>query len=53
VNYVVEGKERMDDSVVMSILSRFRNFGYETYLLPQDNRLPFANSREDILIVNY
>jgi cyclopropane fatty-acyl-phospholipid synthase-like methyltransferase len=53
VNYVVEGKERMDDSVVMSILSRFRNFGYETYLLPQDSRLPFANRREDILIVNY
>jgi len=53
VNYIVQDKERMDDSVVMSILSRFRNFGYETYLLPQDNRLPFANRREDILIVNY
>jgi cyclopropane fatty-acyl-phospholipid synthase-like methyltransferase len=53
VNYSVDGKERMDDSVVLSILSRYRNFGYETYLLPQDNRLPFANRREDILIVNY
>jgi SAM-dependent methyltransferase len=53
VNYVVEDKERMDDSLFMSILSRYRNFGYETYLLPQDNRLPFANRREDILIVNY
>jgi SAM-dependent methyltransferase len=53
VNYVVEGKERMDDSVVISILSRFRNFGYETYLLPQNSRLPFANRRDDILIVNY
>jgi hypothetical protein len=53
VNYVVEGKERMDDSVVLSIISRYRNFGYETYLLPQDSRLPFANRREDILIVNY
>ena len=53
VNYVVEGKERMDDSVVFSILSRFRNFGYETYLLPQNHRLPFANRREDILIVKY
>lgn len=53
VNYTVEGKERMDDAVVLSILSRYRNFGYETYLLPQDSRLPFANRREDILIVNY
>jgi len=42
--------ERIDDTIVMSILSRFRSFGYETYLLPQDHDLPMGNRREDILI---
>lgn len=46
-----ENKERIDDAVVLSILSRFRNFGCETYLLPQNEKLPFANRREDILII--
>ncbi|MDZ4844799.1 MAG: hypothetical protein SH857_04530 [Chitinophagales bacterium] len=46
-----ENRERIDDSVVFSILSRFRNFGCETYLLPQNEKLPFANRREDILII--
>lgn len=44
-------EERIDDSIVMSILLRFRKFGCETYLLPQPNTLPFANRREDILII--
>ena len=44
-------RERIDDSVVMSVLSRFRTFGYETYLMPQNEILPFANRREDILII--
>ena len=43
--------ERIDDSVIMAILSRFRQFGCETYLLPQSEGLPFDNRREDILIV--
>lgn len=46
-----ENHERMDDAVVLSILSRFRNFGCETYLLPQHETLPFASRREDILII--
>uniref|UniRef100_UPI00404725C3 class I SAM-dependent methyltransferase n=1 Tax=Algoriphagus sp. TaxID=1872435 RepID=UPI00404725C3 len=46
-----ENSERLDDSVVISILSRYRNFGFETYLLPQSNSLPFSNRREDILII--
>jgi hypothetical protein len=44
-------EERIDDSVIFSILLRFRQFGCETYLLPQHGDLPFANRREDILIV--
>lgn len=46
-----EDRERIDDSVVISILSRFRKFECETYLMPQNKNLPFGNRREDILIV--
>ena len=46
-----DNEERIDDSVIMSILFRFRQFGCETYLLPQPAELPFSNRREDILIV--
>jgi len=41
---------RIDDSMVFAILQRYRMGGYETYLLPQNNDLPMANRREDILI---
>ena len=44
-------ERRIDDGVVMSILMRYRNYGFETYLLPQKDDLPLANRREDILIV--
>lgn len=44
-------EERIDDGVVISIMLRFRQFGCETYLLPQPANLPFANRREDILII--
>jgi SAM-dependent methyltransferase len=43
--------ERIDDAVIFSILNRFRNFGCETYLIPQHKNLPFGNRREDLLIV--
>jgi 2-polyprenyl-3-methyl-5-hydroxy-6-metoxy-1,4-benzoquinol methylase len=46
-----ENEERIDDSIIMSILLRFRQFGCETYLLPQSEALPFSNRREDILII--
>ena len=42
---------KIDDAVVMSILQRYRNFGHETYLLPQKADLPLATRREDVLIV--
>lgn len=51
INIKHEKEERIDDSIVISIISRFRNFGCETYLLPQPLELPFGNRREDILIV--
>jgi len=44
-------EEKADDSLVFSILQRYRNAGYETYLLEQPENLPMSNRREDILIV--
>jgi 2-polyprenyl-3-methyl-5-hydroxy-6-metoxy-1,4-benzoquinol methylase len=46
-----ENFERLDDSIIISLLSRYRNFGCETYLLPQSKELTFSNRREDILIL--
>jgi len=43
--------ERFDDGMVFAILQRYRNFGFETYLLPQANDIHFSNRREDIIIV--
>jgi len=43
--------QKMDDSILFSIMTRFRRFGCETYLLPQNDDLPMSNRREDILIV--
>lgn len=42
---------KIDDAVVLSVLMRYRNYGYETYLMPQKDNLSMANRREDILIV--
>jgi hypothetical protein len=36
---------------LIAIPQRYKNFGFETYLLPQDERLPLSNRREDILII--
>ena len=46
-----EGK--IDDGFISGILNRYRNFGVETYLLPQSSELPLSNSREDILFIKY
>lgn len=47
-NSIDEGK--INDSVLLSLLLRARNAGYDAYLLPQPDDLPMANRREDILI---
>lgn len=43
--------DKMDDSILISILHRFRNYNCEAYLMPQSTSLPMSNRREDILIV--
>lgn len=47
-NTIESGK--IDDAVIMSLLQRCRNSGFDAYLLPQADDLPMANRREDILI---
>lgn len=42
---------RVDDTLIFAIIQRYRMAGYETYLLPQNEDLPMATRREDILIV--
>ena len=44
-------EDKIDDSLVFAILNRYRNAGFETYLLEQPTDLPMGNRREDILIV--
>lgn len=41
---------RVDDGVVTGILLRYRNAGFDTYILPQGEKLPMGNRREDILV---
>lgn len=39
-----------DDAVVLGIVSRCRSAGFDAYVVPQRDGLPFANRREDILV---
>lgn len=42
--------QAIDDAVMLSLLSRARGAGFDAYLLSQNDELPMANRREDILI---
>jgi hypothetical protein len=42
---------KIDDAVVLEILQRARDKGFDAYVVPQSDDLPMANRREDILIV--
>jgi hypothetical protein len=41
---------KIDDAVVLGLVNRARNQGFDAYLLPQAKSLPMANRREDILV---
>ena len=45
-------RHQIDDAVVLSLLMRARQQGFDAYVLPQREDLPMANRREDILIRN-
>ncbi len=40
----------LDDGILLGIIGRYRNYGFNAYLVPQNLDLPMANRREDILI---
>jgi hypothetical protein len=41
----------IDDALVLEILGRARELGFDAYVLPQAPELPMANRREDVLVV--
>jgi hypothetical protein len=41
---------QMDDAVLISLMLRARQAGFDAYVLPQSDNLPMANRREDIFI---
>ena len=43
-------RSKIDDTVVMALVSRSRASGLDAYVLPQPPHLPMANRREDILL---
>ncbi len=46
-------EEKLDDSILIALIARYRQAGYEVYLLPQGKSLPLWNRREDLLIVRH
>jgi cyclopropane fatty-acyl-phospholipid synthase-like methyltransferase len=40
----------IDDGILMGIMARYRNLGYECYVVEQSKDLPMANRREDMII---
>lgn len=40
----------VNDALILDIVSRYRAAGYNVYILPQGNKLPFCETREDVLI---
>jgi SAM-dependent methyltransferase len=48
---VNEMKDTMiDDAAILRLVSRARERGFDAYVLPQPDDLPFANRREDVLV---
>jgi 2-polyprenyl-3-methyl-5-hydroxy-6-metoxy-1,4-benzoquinol methylase len=43
--------DRIDDGLILGLVTRARMAGFDAYLLPQPPTLPLANRREDLLIV--
>lgn len=45
-------RHQIDDSIILALINRARNQGFDAYIMPQRQDLPMANRREDILIRN-
>jgi 2-polyprenyl-3-methyl-5-hydroxy-6-metoxy-1,4-benzoquinol methylase len=42
---------QFDDELLLQICGKYRNEGFDCYILPQPSHLPFGNTREDILFI--
>lgn len=42
--------ERIDDGVLLGLMARLRNAGFDAHVVPQAAGLPFSNRREDLLV---
>lgn len=51
IKHLVIESQQIDDAVLMGMLMRCRQAGFDAYLMPQGNELPMANRREDLLVV--
>lgn len=51
VNFQVIERNKIDDSVILAMVLRARQAGFDAYVVPQRADLPMANRREDLLIV--
>ena len=51
VEFQVIERNKIDDSVIMAMMLRARQAGFDAYVVPQRSDLPMANRREDILIL--
>lgn len=45
--------DMVDDGMILGILARYRNYGFNSYIVPQGKNLPMSNRREDIIITRY
>jgi len=43
-------KGKINDTLIFKLLRKARDFGFESYVVPQPSNLPMFNRREDILI---
>jgi len=48
-----ENYDEIDDSIIIAMVLRARNLGYQGYILPQSKGLAFENRREDLLFVKF
>ena len=51
VSQDVSGPGKIDDALLDSLIARARAAGCDAYLQPLDESLPFANRRDDLLII--
>ena len=42
---------KIDDQVLIYLMTRARNLGYDSYILSQASNLPMSNRREDLLVI--